>query len=274
MRTSDISIILLLYNTPQEKIKNLLNYKNFNIFILDQSNDHITKKKLKKLLPNIKYYKITKHNNGFAKSINFLIKKVKTKFFLCTQIDVLINKKTIINLKKAFIDNNDCIVSIPNFNNYNKSKKNLKIISKVKRFIGAIFLADKTKFNKMGGFDENFFFYWEDVDFSKRVENSKKFNIYECKDSFAKHLYGKSTISSNKSKFIRLSNFKFGEYLFQYKHNKLRIIKIIRELFLRFLLFFMYIIFLNKDGFYKNLYFLVGIFKFYRFILINKVARL
>ena len=93
MRISDISIILLLYNTPTEKIKNLLNYKNFNIFILDQSGDHITKKRLNKILPNIRYYKVSNNNNGFAKGINFLVKKVKTRFFLCTLIDVLINKK-------------------------------------------------------------------------------------------------------------------------------------------------------------------------------------
>ena len=266
MRISDISIILLLYNTPTEKIKNLLNYKNFNIFILDQSGDHITKKKLNKILPNIRYYKVSNNNKGFAKGINFLVKKVKTRFFLCTQIDVLINKKSIIELKKAFINNNDCAISIPNLNDYRKSKKNLKLYSKVKKFIGAIFLADKIKFNQIGKFDENFFFYWEDEDFSKRIENLRKFRIYKCKNSSAKHFNGESTIVNNKSKFIRLSNFKFGEYFFQYKHNKLKKIKMIREPFLRFLLLLIYIIFLNKNKFYKNLYFLIGIFKFYKFI--------
>jgi GT2 family glycosyltransferase len=273
MRKSDISIIILLYNTPQDKIRNLLIYKEYNIFILDQSNDHITKKKLIKLLPNIKYYKVTKKNNGFAKGINFLIKKVKTKFFLCTQIDVLINKKSIVELKKAFINNNDCVVSIPNFKDYKKLKKNIKKISKVKRFIGAIFLADKNKFNQLGGFDEDFFFYWEDVDFSKRIENLKKFNIYKCKKSYANHLSGESTKVNKESEYIRLSNFKFGEYLFQYKHNKLRLIKIIREFCVRFLLNFIHIIFSNKNKFYKNFYFFIGILKFYKFILFNKVGR-
>ncbi|MDB9746908.1 glycosyltransferase [Candidatus Pelagibacter sp.] len=266
MIKSDISIILLLYNTPSEKIQNLLNYKNFNIFILDQSNDYNTKKIINKLLPNIKYYKVTKHNNGFAKSINFLAKKVKTKFFLCTQIDVLINSKSIMELKRAFIDNNDCAISIPNFTNYKKLKKKIKTTTIVKNFIGAIFLADKDKFNQIGAFDENFFFYWEDIDFSKRIENLKKFKIYKCKNSYAKHLYGKSTINNNKSKFIRLSNFKFGEYLFQYKYKKLKKIKIIREPLVRIFLLLISIISLNKTKFYKNLYFLIGIIKFYKFL--------
>ena len=62
-----------MYNTPKDKIQNLLNYKDFNIFILDQSDDHVTKKKIKKILPKIRYYKISKQNNGFAKGINFLL---------------------------------------------------------------------------------------------------------------------------------------------------------------------------------------------------------
>ena len=127
-------------------------------------------------------------------------------------------------------------------------------------------MADKVKFQKIGRFDENFFFYWEDVDFSKRIENLKKFKIYKCKHSYAKHFYGKSTKLNNKSRYIRLSNFKFGEYFFQYKYKKLRKVKIIREPFLRFFLLLIYMIFLNKDEFYKNLYFLIGIIKFYKFL--------
>ena len=77
MQLKDITIILLLYNTPIKTLNNLKNYKKFNIIILDQSNDFETKKSIKKILPNILYYKITKKNKGFAKAINFLSQKVK-----------------------------------------------------------------------------------------------------------------------------------------------------------------------------------------------------
>lgn len=102
MINKQITVLLLLYKTPNKLIKNLKVYKNFDLIILDQSNDFILKNKLKKLLPNIKYYKVTKKNVGFAKGINFLVKKVKTKFFLCTQPDVLISEKSIIDLKYFF----------------------------------------------------------------------------------------------------------------------------------------------------------------------------
>ena len=266
IKKSDISVILLLYNTPSENLKNLLNYKDFKLLILDQSNDRATKKKITKLLPKIEYYKLTKNNEGFAKGINFLSSKVKTKFFLCTQIDVLINKRSINKLTNAFTQNNDCVISVPNFNHNKKIKIKSKTISRINRFIGAIFLAEKLKFDKIGKFDDNFFFYWEDEDLSKRIESLKKSNIYKCKNSFAKHMNGSSTKFSNKTNFIRLTNFKFGEYLFQYKHKKLKIIKIIREPIIRIIASFFYMIILQKNKFYKNFYFFLGIIKFYNFI--------
>ena len=67
MINKQITVILLLYKTPNKIIKNLKVYKNFDLIILDQSNDFILKKKLKKLLPNIKYYKVTKKKCRFCK---------------------------------------------------------------------------------------------------------------------------------------------------------------------------------------------------------------
>ena len=44
MPPKDITIILLLYNTPIKILRNLKNYKKFPTIILDQSNDLIAKK--------------------------------------------------------------------------------------------------------------------------------------------------------------------------------------------------------------------------------------
>ena len=118
---SDITIILLLYKTPLTLIKNLEPLKKFKIIILDQSNDIYFKKKVTKVLPNIKSYYLSKNNIGFAKGINSLVKKVKTKYFFCTQPDVFINEKSIIELKKTFSRNKkNLIVTIPLIN---KKKK-------------------------------------------------------------------------------------------------------------------------------------------------------
>ena len=60
MNNKDITVILLLFNTPEKIINNLRIYKSFNVVILDQSNDYKTKYKIKKILNNIKYYNVRK----------------------------------------------------------------------------------------------------------------------------------------------------------------------------------------------------------------------
>ena len=207
---------------------------------------------------------------GFAKAINLLSKKVKTKYFLCTQPDVKIDIKSIIDLRKIFDKKRDCIISIPkinSFKNIDKRRNKEKIIS-VKTMIGAIFLADKKLFSKIKKFDENFFFYWEDIDLSKRIGESK-YQIYMNKKVTAKHYGGKSTAQTVKNNFIKISNFKFGEYLFQYKYSQLKIIKIIRDPILKFLLFFFYLISFQFKKMNVVIFQFIGILKFFVYMMLN-----
>ena len=44
MNTKDITVIMLLYNTPSSVLNNFKNYKDYKVAILDQSNDFETKK--------------------------------------------------------------------------------------------------------------------------------------------------------------------------------------------------------------------------------------
>jgi GT2 family glycosyltransferase len=259
--SKDITIVILLYNTPHNLVKNLLVYKDFNILILDQSNDLILKTKLLKLLPNIKYYKVTNKNLGFATGINYLVNKVKTKYFLCTQVDVLLTKKDIFNLTKTFKIKNNCIISIPSIQK-NKFKK--KQIIQVDRFIGAIFLANKKRFINLGCFDENYFFYWEDIDLSSRITLSK-YKIFKNQSVKVIHISGSSTSTSLKTFYIRNVNFKFGEYLFQFKNNDLKIIKIIREPLTFILKFIFFTFLLSKKKALSNLFNFLGLVKFYLF---------
>jgi len=259
--SKDITVVILLYNTPHNLVKNLLVYKDFNILILDQSNDLILKTKLLKLLPNIKYYKVTNKNLGFATGINYLVNKVKTKYFLCTQVDVLLTKKDIFNLTKTFKIKNNCIISIPSIQK-NKFKK--KQIIQVDRFIGAIFLANKKRFINLGCFDENYFFYWEDIDLSSRITLSK-YKIFKNQSVKVIHISGSSTSTSLKTFYIRNVNFKFGEYLFQFKNNDLKIIKVIREPLTLIIKFIFFTFLLSKKKALSNLFNFLGLVKFYLF---------
>ena len=230
MKSSNISVVILFYRTPEKVITKLNNYKDFDLYILDQSNDLELKKKVKKIFPKIKYYGVSSENKGFAKGINFLVKKVKTKYFLCTQPDTDISKKSILRLKKTLELKKDSIISVPRikqFKNFENSQKNKKIFP-VNKILGAIFLAEKKKFKKIGMFDEQFFFYWEDVDLCRTIEKNK-FKIYLDMSANANHVGEKSVKENLKSFIIRKVYFKYGELIFQSKCNKLKKIKIIRE---------------------------------------------
>jgi len=112
MNNKDISVILLLYKTPKKLLKNLEKYRKFKILILDQSNDEELKKWVKNKFKKVQFFGSLDKNVGFAKGINFLVKKVKTKFFLCTQPDVLISDNSIKILKMTLVSNNNCIISV------------------------------------------------------------------------------------------------------------------------------------------------------------------
>jgi GT2 family glycosyltransferase len=234
MDHNDITVIILLYRTPKKLLKNLVKYKGFKVLILDQSNDLTNSNIIKNFLPKIQYYGLTERNIGFANAQNFLIKKIKTKYFFSTQPDISLSLKSILNLKRTLVKfKNNCVIAVPKI----KGIKNIRIPSKreslhehkVRNMIGAAFMAEKKKFVEIGMFDPIFFFYWEDVELSNRI-NYSKYDIYLNSKSKAKHESGTSSKNNFKTMLIRNFNFKFGEYLFFDKINKLRRIKIIRQI--------------------------------------------
>jgi len=259
MKHNDITVILLLYHTPKKLIKNIKNYRDFKLIILDQSNDFYTKKILLRKYKNIIYYKLSNKNLGFAKAQNLLINKVKTKYFFSTQPDIFIQKKNILKLKKLLQNHKSNLIAVPNINEtYKMFKKNY---IKIKEMIGAAFMSKTYNFKKFGMFDENFFFYWEDVDLNERV-NKSKFRIMTDITCKAYHLSGNSTKNNFKSRCIRGVNFRFGEYLYLHKYNKFRILKLFREIFLNILRLILNLIFFKLSKVEKNLFNLVGILKF------------
>ena len=70
MRSTDITVILLLYKTPANLIQNLKFYKDFKIIILDQSNDFKLKQRLKTKSLDMK----ENLTENFSANISFVIK--------------------------------------------------------------------------------------------------------------------------------------------------------------------------------------------------------
>ena len=269
---SDVTVILTLYKTPKSKIKNLKNYKRFNTIIFEQNSDGKFKNQLyKKLNYKFEYYHSYK-NIGLSKSSNFLLKKVKTKYCLFTQADVNISEKSINLLKNILQKKNDTIFVGPNFKKIN-SKKKLTKKSYVKDLNLACFLFDVKKLKKINFFDEDFFLYWEDIFLINKI-NQSKYKMILANNIKAYHEGGKSSKNDLKTQFIRNSNFKYGEFLYDYKIGNFRYLKIIRQFFQNiFYLIFNFFSF-NKTNLFQNLAIITGIYKFIKFYLFKKFSSL
>jgi len=254
---NDITVIFPLYRTPLKLIDRFEQYRSLKLIILDQSNDQALKNKiLKKKLKIQKYIQIDK-NVGYSRACNLLFRNVKTKYCLLTQADVKINLKSISKLRNSITTTKNCIIAAPNFNNYKITSK-IKI---VKNVIGANFLFDSKKMRKLNFFDESFFLYWEDVDLCNRI-NKKRYKIIIVNNARAKHFTSKSSKDDLNTFFIRNINFKFGEYLFYKKNNKLKKYKALRQIITNFVYIFINFLRLDFLKSLRSIAFILGIFKF------------
>jgi len=272
---NDITVIVPLYKTPLSQFKKFEQYKNFKIIFLDQCGCKDFKKNINKVIAsNFDYYHIEK-NIGLSKAANFLLSKVKTKLCLFTQADVIINPFSVFLLKLALLKDKKYILAGPKFSKkidkkvkYNISFKFPKVTC-VKNINAACFLLDVKKIRKLGFFDEDFFLYWEDIFLMKKIDISK-YKIAYVDQARAVHEIGKSTKSNYKIILIRNMNFKFGEYLFDYKMNQFRVLKILRNVFI---LPFYFIFFLSTLQFLKSYIKMsefLGVLKFINFYFNNK----
>ena len=122
-------------------------------------------------------------------------------------------------------------------------------------------LCDTNKTKKIGFFDEDFFLYWEDVFLMRKISRSK-FKMLLCKNAIAKHSFGASTVNNSKVQFVRNLNFKYGEYLYDFKIKKFRFIKLVRQLLQSIIYFILSSLSLNKNFAIKNIAYTFGIIKF------------
>ena len=268
---SNLSIVITLFKTPIDKLKTLNQYKNHHILIFDQGTKNNLEQIAKNLDAKFEYF-YSEKNLGLSKSTNFLISKVKTKYFLFTQADVEIDEISTKNLIKGMSLRENTIFAGPVFdskkkeNEKDKYKGNYIIKSKLD---ASVMMCDTEKVRQIGFFDEDFFLYWEDKDLMERV-NKSNFKMIQILNSFVFHDGGKSTLDNTKVKFIRRINFKYGELLFDYKHKRIRIIKILRQIFQNIIFIPLNLFFFNKSKIIENISQLLGIIKFIKFIFFKK----
>jgi len=220
-----ITIILIAYKS--EKLINAFVKKipnSIKVIIIENSNNLLLKRKIEKKYKNIKVY--IKKNEGVSASINYAAKKIKTEFFLQISPDIKFDYMDInkfIEVAKK-LDNKFSALG-PRFLNVNSKShkqidKNLKIGS-INSIHGSFMFINKKKFKEIGGFDSNFFLYFEETDYCKRASKRdlKAYQINEIKVKTE----GRSVLIKNKKEKKELNNiliwhFIWSKYYFTKKN--------------------------------------------------------
>ena len=209
----DLTVVFSSYKSEPLLKKILFQLKNnYKILVIENSCDINIKKRLEKKFKNVSEL-IPEKNLGLAKSYNLGIKKAKTKFVFLNNPDVKIDNRAIKNLIFGAKNIKNFGVISPvykvekNYVNYEISSfKDPYVNKKLKKFeiqevdsIDNNFLINK-KILKNELFDENFFLYFETVDFVKKLQKKGKRLFVAKKIKF--HHYGSSSIPKNFSNLI------------------------------------------------------------------------
>ena len=248
---NDLTLIMVTYRSELLVKKNLDILKKFKTIIVDNSNsNHLTE--IVKDYKNIKII-ISKKNLGYGKAANLAISYAKTSLILTVNPDLILNTDGIQKLINEYHkDENNIGILSPSLYNEKMQRRTNGTVTylnqlKGKRVFnnsnnlpegnmccefleGCCYLINRNFFNKLGGFDERFFMYFEDTDLCDRSIKKGKY-IMEVPSSKFIHI-GNS--SSDKKKFTnsKLSIIhKISCYIYLQKNikNLFLIIKILKD---------------------------------------------
>ena len=192
---NQITIILLSHrskNLVLNFIKDI--HIKYKLIIIDNSNDFELKKIIKKNYPDVVINIID--NNGYGSAINYASKLVKTKYFLINNPDINgLNENKINKFLDAAKTLNDNFSALgPRFINANPKSlvqsNNKNNIEEMRFLSGSCMFFKKETFDLLGGFDENFFLYFEESDFCLRAY--KIYKNYQINKIKIKHYTGTS----------------------------------------------------------------------------------
>ena len=195
MSIKDITIVIASFKS-EKKIKNCLNSidKHTKILVIENSDNLIFKENLEKEFSNVECV-LAGANIGYGSANNIGLKKVKTKYALILNPDAMLHPSALENFIKATEKVYDFAIMAP-YIQEEKDKfdkhysKNISPVE-VENVKGFAMFLNISEFREIGFFDENFFFYFEEIDLCKRLVNHGK-KIYLIPEIKIDHAGGAS----------------------------------------------------------------------------------
>lgn len=277
----ELTIVVVCFNSYTSIKKNLEKLKNYSTILIDNSNCEKTYNLIKNI-DNIKYIKTTK-NLGYGSANNIGVKNAQSKYVLILNPDIMVDDVAIsvlfqnINTYKNIGIIGPSLYDLKKLRRTNGSRSILKQRIRNNKsilnfaygntcfdyIIGCAFLFEKKFFLDIGGFDENFFMYFEDNDLCDRVYKNNR-TILEIPDSKMIHFQGLSSKINNFTK-IKLSLIhKISEYIYLKKNlTKFDLsLNLIRQLLDYIQRFFFNLVFFKLKKSFQNLVRIMSIILF------------
>ena len=222
----NLTIVLIAYKS-EKKIFDFVKKipKKIKTIIIENSNNLELKKKIEKKYKNIKVF--IKKNDGVSSSINYAAKKVETEYFLQISPDIIFDYRDIYKFYNVAKNLNDKFSALgPRFLNVNnKSHKQIEkkfSVGIIDSIHGSCMFINKKRFKEIGGFDKNFFLYFEETDYCKRALsiNLKSYQINSIKvKSSGRTVTIKNKDEKKKLSYLLIWHFIWSKYYFTKKNN-------------------------------------------------------
>ena len=289
---TEITLIIVSFKSDKLISQNLEIIKKFPTIIVDNSKSNSLNKLVNKF-DNINLI-VPNKNLGYGKANNLGVSFARTPYILIINPDIVLNEKSIEQLYNSFIENikNVGVLGPSLYDSEMKRRTNgsISYIKKIKGkninkslnnlpegniscdfLVGCCLFMQRSFFVKLGGFDNNYFMYFEDNDLCDRIIKDGK-TVMEIPSAKIIHL---ENLSSKKN-FFQNSKMaiihKISSYIYLNKNLSFRsfVIHIIinfLDYFQRFILNFL--LFRFKKSF-KNFLRIISIFLYltrtYKFI--------
>lgn len=219
----DISVITVSYNSKDlivhllESLYSLTSGVDFEVIVVDNNSKDFEKTKTELEKYNITKIIKNRQNYGFAKAANQGAKIAKGKYLLFLNPDILLLNNTLKILFDFMERTPECAICGGRLKNKNGSyttsfgkhpdiKKtilnylnlktnnhklyvNLKQLQETEYILGADFFVRKSVFNRLGGFSEKYFMYYEEHELCFKVKKQPSENkIYYVPEAKMVHL--------------------------------------------------------------------------------------
>jgi len=274
-----LTVLIISYRSL-EKLRNCVKTigKNREIIIIENSDNTQIKKIIENEYKNCKVI-LNNCNLGYAKASNIGFKLINTEYALLLNTDIIINENQINQIEKETVELGDGFTlaspfsdDLVDFNRnnkidkfFNKNKDNFddnKKISKVDLVKGCSLIVNLKKFVNKDVFDNNYFFFFEEMDLCRKVIKNNE-NIYLLNQIKIEH---KSAQSLDENLNIKYHNFRHWNYFwgrfYYFKKNygyryalTTHLSKLIRFSF-NMLKYYL----ISKPQYYKNKYRFLGLF--------------